>query len=81
MLDHVYPVQMEECAEKLIKAGVLYADDTPVEKMREARADSQPSVDSITATYSRCVHTALMHHLYSDCAMRQNVDSAMRMAR
>jgi len=30
--------QMEECAEKLIKAGVLYADDTPVEKMREVGA-------------------------------------------
>ena len=28
-------VQMEELAEKMIKAGVLYADDTPVEQMRE----------------------------------------------
>ncbi len=26
---------MEECAAKLIKAGILYADDTPVEQMRE----------------------------------------------
>jgi len=30
-------MQMLELGEKLIKAGVLYADDTPVEQMREVR--------------------------------------------
>ncbi|KAK9795898.1 hypothetical protein WJX73_001913 [Symbiochloris irregularis] len=33
--DHFLP--MLECAKKLIAAGVLYADDTPVEQMREER--------------------------------------------
>jgi hypothetical protein len=28
-------LQMLELGEKLIKAGVLYADDTPVDQMRE----------------------------------------------
>jgi hypothetical protein len=28
---------MMELAERLIKAGVLYADDTPVDQMREVR--------------------------------------------
>lgn len=31
--DHFLP--MQECAQKLISAGVLYADDTPVDQMRE----------------------------------------------
>ena len=30
-----YFPQLEDCAIRLIKAGHLYADDTPVEKMRE----------------------------------------------
>lgn len=32
-------LQMLDLGERLIKAGVLYADDTPVEKMREERMD------------------------------------------
>jgi hypothetical protein len=28
-------LQMMELGERLIKAGVLYADDTPVDQMRE----------------------------------------------
>lgn len=35
--DHFLP--MMECAKKLILAGVLYADDTPVEQMREVCND------------------------------------------
>lgn len=34
-----YFPQMLELAEKLIKAGVLYADDTPVDDMRQQRTD------------------------------------------
>ncbi|GAB4821570.1 hypothetical protein N2152v2_008616 [Parachlorella kessleri] len=34
-----YFPQLEECAIRLIKAGHLYADDTPVEKMREERME------------------------------------------
>lgn len=32
-----YFPQLAECAERLIDAGVLYADDTPVDQMREER--------------------------------------------
>lgn len=32
-----YFPQLEDCAVRLIKAGHLYADDTPVEQMREVR--------------------------------------------
>jgi hypothetical protein len=31
-------LQMMELGERMIKAGVLYADDTPVDQMREVRA-------------------------------------------
>lgn len=39
------PAQLLEVGERLIKAGVLYADDTPVEQMREER---------LARTESRC---------------------------
>lgn len=32
-----YFPQIFECAERMIKAGILYADDTPIEQMREER--------------------------------------------
>jgi hypothetical protein len=32
---------MLDLGEKLIKAGVLYADDTPVDQMREVRSASE----------------------------------------
>lgn len=38
-----YFPQLMECAERLIKAGHIYADDTPVDKMREERMAGTPS--------------------------------------
>lgn len=38
-----YFPQLLEMAEKLIKAGVMYADDTPVEQMRDERLKCQES--------------------------------------
>jgi glutamyl-tRNA synthetase len=38
-----YFPQLAECAERLIRAGHLYADDTPVERMREERMAGTPS--------------------------------------
>ncbi|KAL4439440.1 hypothetical protein ABPG77_008769 [Micractinium sp. CCAP 211/92] len=40
-----YFPQLKECGERMIKAGMLYADDTPVEQMREER---------MVGTESRC---------------------------
>ena len=34
---HEHTAALAECAERLIDAGVLYADDTPVYQMREER--------------------------------------------
>ena len=38
-----YFPQLAECAERLIDIGVLYADDTPVDQMREERMAGTPS--------------------------------------
>ena len=36
--------QMTDCADRLIKLGHLYADDTPVERMREVSLSSPLSL-------------------------------------
>ena len=42
MFSLVSYLQLMDMAERLIKAGMLYADDTPVEQMREVRHMRQP---------------------------------------
>ena len=62
---------MFELAEKLIRAGVLYADDTPVEQMREVcplqpalyhsclyRVSSATAEDGPACSHRNCVHNA-----------------------
>ena len=60
--------QLSDCTERLIKLGHLYADDTPVEQMRQVRSPAQHSVIScglrITWTlpnHRRLCHCAVIH--------------------
>ncbi|KAI7845298.1 hypothetical protein COHA_001141 [Chlorella ohadii] len=49
-----YFPQLKECGERLIKAGHMYADDTPVEQMREER---------MVGTESRCRNRSVEENL------------------
>ncbi|PRW45405.1 glutamyl-tRNA synthetase isoform A [Chlorella sorokiniana] len=49
-----YFPQLKDCGERLIKAGHMYADDTPVEQMREER---------MVGTESRCRNRSIEENL------------------
>ena len=57
---HLLGSQMLDLAVKLIKAGVLYADDTPVEQMREVCLNPRPK-PSLWRT--RVAHVLRGHHV------------------
>jgi glutamyl-tRNA synthetase len=70
-----YFPQLAECAERLIDAGVLYADDTPVDQMREERmAGVESRCRDRPAAETRAIFAAMQRGEAAGVVLRLKID-------